>query len=80
MRAIQPYEYYIQTPSYKVNIFSVGQNSGPFPSGTINMSRISKQLFELTLVDNSITRKARLYATNFNLFRCQGGLGGTMFV
>jgi len=73
MRAIQPYEYYIQTPSYKVNIFNVGE-------GTINMSRISSQIFELTLIDNSISRKARLYAVNYNIFRCQGGLGGTLFV
>ena len=80
MRAIQPYEYYTQTPSYKANIFNVGQNSGVFPSGTVNMSRISSQIFELTLVDNSISRKARLYAVNFNIFRCQGGLGGTLFV
>jgi len=80
MRAIQPYEYYTQTPSYKANIFNVGQNSGVFPSGTVNMSRISSQIFELTLVDNSISRKARLYAVNFNVFRCQGGLGGTIFV
>jgi len=80
MRAIQPYNYYIQTPSYKVNIFNVGQDTGDFPSGTVNMSRISSQIFELTLVDNSISRKARLYAVNFNVFRCQGGLGGTLFV
>ena len=80
MRAIQPYEYYTQTPSYKVNVFSVGQSSGTFPSGTVNMSRISSQIFELTLVDNSVSRKARLYAVNFNVFRCQGGLGGTLFV
>ena len=80
MRAIQPYEYYIQTPSYKANVFNVGQNSGVFPYGTVNMSRISSQIFELTLVDNSISRKARLYAVNFNVFRCQGGLGGTIFV
>ena len=73
MRAIQPYEHYIQTPSYKVNIFNVGE-------GTVNMSRISSQIFELILVDNSISRKARLYAVNFNVFRCQGGLGGTLFV
>jgi len=73
MRAIQPYEYYIQTPSYKMNIFNVGE-------GTVNMSRISSQIFELTLVNNSISRKARLYAVNYNIFRCQGGLGGTLFV
>jgi hypothetical protein len=80
MRAIQPYEYYVQTPSYKVNIFNVGSDTGPYPSGTVNMSRISSQIFELTLVNNSISRKARLYAVNFNVFRCQGGLGGTIFV
>jgi len=73
MRAIQPYEYYIQTPSYKVNIFNVGE-------GTVNMSRISSQIFEITLVNNSISRKARLYVVNYNIFRCQGGLGGTLFV
>jgi len=80
MRAIQPYEYYIQTPSYKVNIFNIGSNTGPYPSGTVNMSRISSQIFELILVNNSVSRKARLYAVNFNVFRCQGGLGGTIFV
>ena len=80
MRAIQPYEYYVQTPSYKVNIFNIGSNTGPYPSGTVNMSRISSQIFELILVNNSVSRKARLYAVNFNVFRCQGGLGGTIFV
>jgi hypothetical protein len=80
MRAIEPYQYYVQTPSYKVNVFNVGSDTGPFPSGTVNMSRISSQIFELTLVNNSISRKARLYAVNFNIFRCQGGLGGTLFV
>jgi hypothetical protein len=80
MRAIQPYEYYVQTPSYKVNIFNVGSDTGSFPSGTVNMSRISSQIFELILVNNSVSRKARLYAVNFNVFRCQGGLGGTIFV
>ena len=72
MRAVQPFEYYKNTPSYKINIYSIGQNTGTVPSGTVNMSRISSQIFELTLVDNSITRKARLYAVNFNVFRCQG--------
>jgi len=73
MRAIQPYNYYTQTPSYKINIFNVGE-------GTVNMSRISSQIFDLLLVNNSISRKARLYAVNYNIFRCQGGLGGTLFV
>jgi len=80
MRAVQPYEYYGNTPSYKMNLFSIGQTVGPIPSGTVNMSRISSQIFEITLVNNSVSRKARLYAVNFNVFRCQGGLGGTLFV
>jgi hypothetical protein len=80
MRAIQPYEHYIQTPNYKVNIFNVGQDTSDVPSGTINMSRISNQTFQINLVDADTTRKLRLYAVNFNIFRCQGGLGGTIFV
>ena len=80
MRAIQPYEHYIQTPNYKVNIFNVGQDTSDVPSGTINMSRISNQTFQINLVDADTTRQLRLYAINFNIFRCQGGLGGTIFV
>ena len=80
MRAIQPYEHYIQTPNYKVNIFNVGQDTSDIPSGTINMSRISNQTFQINLVDVDTTRQLRLYAINFNIFRCQGGLGGTIFV
>jgi len=80
MRVIQPYEHYIQTPNYKVNIFNVGQDTSDTPSGTINMSRISNQTFQINLVDSDITRKLRLYAVNYNIFRCQGGLGGTLFV
>ena len=80
MRVIQPYEHYIQTPNYKVNIFNVGQDTSDVPSGTINMSRISNQTFQINLVDSDITRKLRLYAVNYNIFRCQGGLGGTLFV
>ena len=80
MRAIQPYEHYIQTPNYKVNIFNVGQDTSDVPSGTINMSRISNQTFQINLVDADTTRQLRLYAINFNIFRCQGGLGGMIFV
>ena len=81
MRAIQPYEHYIQTPNYKINVFNVGNNTDENPSGTINMSRISGQTFEIGLVDiTNTTRKLRLYAVGFNVFRCQGGLGGTLFV
>ena len=79
MRAIQPYEHYIQTPNYKVNIFNVGQDTSDVPSGTINMSRISNQTFQINLVDADTTRQLRVYAINFNIFRCQGGLGGTLF-
>lgn len=80
MRAIQPYEHYTQSPSYKVNVFNVGQKVGPDPSGSVNMSRISKQMFQLTLAENvATTRTARIYAMSFNIFRCQGGLGGNIF-
>ena len=77
--AIQLYEHYTQAPTYKVNVFNVGQRIGGDPSGTINMSRISKQMFQLDLLDAPTTRTARLYAMSFNVFRCFGGLGGVLF-
>jgi len=77
--AIQLYEHYTQAPTYKVNVFNVGQKIGGDPSGTINMSRISKQMFQLDLLSASTTRTARLYAMSFNVFRCFGGMGGVLF-
>jgi len=77
--AIQLYEHYTQAPSYKIHVFNVGQKIGNDPSGTINMSRISKQMFQLNLLNSPTTRTARLYATSFNVFRCFGGMGGVLF-
>jgi len=80
MRTIEPYKHYTQTPSYKTNVYNIGQGDGPYPSGTINMSRVASQVFELKLTPANFTRKARLYATTLNVFRCMGGLGGLMFI
>lgn len=80
MRTIEPYKHYTQTPSYKTNVYNIGQGDGPYPSGTINMSRVANQVFELKLTPANFTRKARLYATTLNVFRCMGGLGGLMFI
>lgn len=79
MRAIQPYEHYVQAPTYKVNVFNVSREVSQDPKGSINMSRISKQVFQLDLVPCSQKREARIYVTSFNIFRCKGGLGGVMF-
>jgi len=77
--ALQIYEHYTQAPTYKINVFNVGQSIGGDPSGTINMSRISKQIFQLKLLSAPTTRKARLYAMSFNVLRFFGGLGGVLF-
>ena len=80
MRAIETYKHYTQTPSYKTNVYNIGQGDGTYPSGTINMSRVTSQIFELKLTETTYTRKARLYATSINIFKCMGGLGGLMFI
>jgi hypothetical protein len=48
------------------------------PSGTVNMSRIDTAILLLN-ANISGQYKLRVYATNYNILRITGGMGGLAF-
>jgi hypothetical protein len=53
----------------------------PYPTGQVNMSRISHKLFtiEIDPIDAAFENDTRVYAINYNLLRIESGLAGLKF-
>jgi hypothetical protein len=53
----------------------------PYPTGQVNMSRISHKLFtiEVAPIDASYDNDTRVYAVNYNVLRIESGLAGLKF-
>ena len=92
---VQPFKYHTNTPSPGVNIYSFAiYPEDSQPSGTCNMSRLDKIQLELTLrwlslktggdcdnLEPNIYEGYEVYvfATNYNVMRIVGGMGGLVF-
>ena len=92
---LQPYKYHTSTPSPGVNVFSFALNpEDNQPSGTCNMSRIDLIQLELAIrwlskktdaslncdsVDMYEGYELIIFATNYNVLRILGGMGGLVF-
>ena len=52
------------------------------PSGTINCSKIDDIILSLAFNPNELSqdRTVQVYATNYNVLRIEGGLGGLAFI
>lgn len=85
---IQPYEHHTNTPVDNfIHTYSFALTpEKPEPSGSINASRINSIIWKLTMnpilqVTGTTTGNshARIYATNYNIFRVVDGFGGILF-
>jgi hypothetical protein len=53
----------------------------PYPTGQVNMSRISHKLFTLEInpINDIYENDTRVYAVNYNVLRIESGLAGLKF-
>lgn len=53
----------------------------PYPTGQVNMSRISHKLFTLEInpINDNFENDTRVYAVNYNVLRIESGLAGLKF-
>ena len=89
-RVVQPYQHHTTTPvnSY-IYTYSIALSpEDAQPSGSLNASRIDSVVWQLTMNPILITSEsgvgrgnchARIYATNYNVFRVVNGYGGLLF-
>ena len=94
-RQVQPYQYHTAVPSgVKSYIYMYSfclRPEAEQPSGSINCSRIDDIRLSLTLngtavavngltvAPSAVPRHVIVYATNYNVLRITGGLGGVLF-
>ena len=81
-RYIRTFEAHTSMPSSSnVCVYSVAWDPERLaPSGTVNMSRITDQVLDVTLVSAATTvLTVRVYAKVFNVLATQGGTGGLIF-
>jgi len=81
-RIVQPYQRHTNIPNDYIYLYSFSlRPEEEQPSGSLNCSKIDT--INLNLVFNTATigddRMVSVYATNYNVFRVTGGLGGLAF-
>lgn len=89
-RVVQPYQHHTTTPvnSY-IYTYSIALSpEDAQPSGSLNASRIDSVVWQITMNPILTTSEsgagrgnchARIYATNYNVFRVVNGYGGLLF-
>jgi hypothetical protein len=76
---VQPYQHHTAIPSAGIYVYSFALKPEEMqPSGTVNMSRIDTAILLLN-ANISGQYKLRVYATNYNILRITGGMGGLAF-
>jgi hypothetical protein len=82
-RITEPYQHHTNVPNDYIYLFSFSlKPEDEQPSGTLNASKIDDitmnlEMNPLTLIDE---RSISFYATNYNVLRIVGGLGGLAFI
>lgn len=88
-RLTQPYQYHTHIPDPPAYIYLYSFSLRPEelqPSGSLNCSKIDDIVLSLTFnpntvnADDSLGSNVRVYATNYNVLRIIGGLGGLAFI
>lgn len=75
---VVPYATHQNIPSPGINVFSFALKPEEHqPTGTCNFSRVDNATLNLTLSEAQCDIK--IYATNFNVFRCMSGMGGLAY-
>jgi hypothetical protein len=84
-RLTQPYQHHTNVPTPPVYIYLYSFSIKPEeeqPSGSLNCSKIDDIVWGLTFNTNETDqdRTVQFYATNYNVLRIIGGLGGLAFI
>ena len=84
-RLTQPYQHHTNVPTPPVYIYLYSFSIKPEeeqPSGSLNCSKIDDIVMGLTFNPNELDldRTVQFYATNYNVLRIIGGLGGLAFI
>ena len=84
-RLTQPYQHHTVTPTPPVYIYLYSFSLRPEdeqPSGSLNCSKIDDITMNLTFRQSKSSRErtVQFYATNYNVLRIVGGLGGLAFI
>jgi hypothetical protein len=90
-RLTQPYQHHTTVPTPPTYIYLYSFSLRPEeiqPSGSLNCSKIDDIVLSLTFnpntigaaVDDGLGSSVRVYATNYNVLRIIGGLGGLAFI
>jgi hypothetical protein len=84
-RLTQPYQRHTVVPTPPVYIYLYSFSLRPEdeqPSGSLNCSKIDDIVMGLTFntATTNMARTAQFYATNYNVLRIVGGLGGLAFI
>jgi hypothetical protein len=81
-RMTQPYQYHTVIPNNYIYLYSFSlRPESDQPSGSLNCSKIDDIIMNLTFNPAllSTDRSVVVYATNYNILRIVGGLGGLAF-
>tara|TARA_Y100000590_G_scaffold429374_1_gene541885 strand:+ start:462 stop:1700 length:1239 start_codon:yes stop_codon:yes gene_type:complete len=83
-RLVQPNKVHSYTPDKHIHCYSFSLHPEKYqPSGACNFGRINVSELELKFDSSnaffSVERKIKIYATNYNIFKVQSGLGGVVF-
>jgi hypothetical protein len=83
---VQPYQHHTNVPKNKgIYCYSFAlEPESEQPTGSCNMSRIDNAVLNLKLdshegSDSTKTHNLKVFATNFNVLRIMGGMGGIAF-
>ena len=84
-RLTQAYQHHTNVPTPPVYIYLYSFSLKPEqeqPSGSLNCSKIDDIVMGLTFNPNEVDqqRTVQFYATNYNVLRIIGGLGGLAFI
>jgi hypothetical protein len=82
-RITQPYQFHTRVPADYIYLYSFSlKPEDEHPSGSINCSKIDDIQLNLTFNPDEVAddRNVHVFATNYNILRIQGGLGGLAFI
>lgn len=64
---------------YKYDFGLTNLNSGKYPTGQVNASRIKDNMLEVNFMPSKSDRKLRVYAESYNVLQIKNGIAGILF-
>jgi hypothetical protein len=75
-----PYSCHENVPPTGINVYSFGLRPEEHqPSGSINFSRIDVSNLHVTLHEDALPCKVKIYAVSYNILRIMSGMGGLAY-